>query len=116
MVRNTPAWTEATCCFPTRHFAQSTPPSKCPKATDPAAGTSSPQSAHRSSDGSSPRIRSKPSSNRSTCFGGRLAVGQGRKRLVGQVEQFRMGVVVVGQRVEQFGDVVAAVQSAKLPG
>jgi len=36
-------------------------------APDPAAGTSSPQSAHCSNDGSSPRIRNKPSSNQSTC-------------------------------------------------
>ena len=46
--------------------------------------------------------------------GHRLSGGQARQGFVGQVEQFRMRVVLVGQLVEQFRDVVAGVQPGQV--
>ena len=78
ITRNVPALTDATCFLPSRHWAQSTPPSSCPNATRPASGPRAPHSTHASSEGRCPRIRSAPSSNRKVQPAHRFA---GRQRL-----------------------------------
>ncbi len=115
IVRNTPALAETTWLFPRRQSRQSTPPWMPPKAIRPVSSIAVPHSAHCSSAGGVAQEAQGPElESRQPPVDG-FARRQRGERFIGQIEKFRMRIVVVGQTAQQFRDVVTGIKPRQVP-